>query len=208
LSFIDIARKFAFIHVSKTSSVIEWTWRAACGVRIAVDESRLFRGGLWLGGAHDCARDTRRLQPELWAQSFKVGFVRNPWAWWVSAYFWYNPPRHTGFDFLARYPTFREFLLRWKEWRLKFPWDGYTGFLCDDDGKIMVDYVGRSERLQQDFDMICDRVGFPKTTLPRKTDRRNYREFYDGDDLKRIVYHLSGRDIDLFGYTFDDGGDC
>lgn len=203
MSFFDIDRKFGFVHISKTGSIIEWTWRNYCGVTTKMGESRLFRGGLWIGGAHDDARIMRDLQPFLWGQSYNVGFVRNPWAWWLSAYFWYNEPRHTGFDFVKRFPTFREFILRWQEWRDGFPWQGYHGFLCDDFGNIIVSHVARTENMQQEFDAICDRTGFPKTELPTKTDRRDYREFYDNETKFIVAEFLSRKDLELFPYKFD-----
>lgn len=167
----------------------------------------MFRGGLWIGGAHDDAKAMRDLVPEIWQPSFKVGFVRNPWAWWYSAYYWYNEPRHKGFDFTTRFPTFRDFIMRWPVWRNQFPWSGYHGFLCDEHGSLLVDYVGRSERLQQDFDLICERTGFPQSKLACKPKRDDYRPHYD-DAMKEIVaVHLSRRDLELFPYIFDEAGD-
>jgi len=204
MSFIDTQRNLAFVHVSKTSAAVEWAWRDACSVATAPGESRLMKGPLWIGGAHDCARDMRRLVPELWNPAFKVGFIRNPWAWWYSAYHWYNPPRHSGFDFEQRFPTFREFLLRRAEWRPRFPWDGYRGFLCD-GRKLLVDFVGRTERLQEDFDFICRRTGFPPQIL-RSKERVDYRPMYEDNLMKAAVYDLSRLDIEFFGYTFDNIG--
>jgi hypothetical protein len=176
-------------------------------VKTELGESRLFRGGLWIGGAHDDAATMRSLMPVYWDQSFTVGFVRNPWAWWHSAYYWYNEPRHSGFDFTTRFPTFREFIMRWAEWRPGFPWCGYHGFLCNEYGDVLVDYVGRTERLQQDFELICDKTGFPKSRLACKPSRVDYRPNYD-DEMKAIVATcLSPKDLVLFPYEFDDGGD-
>jgi hypothetical protein len=208
MSFIDMERNFAFVHVSKTSSVIEWCWRDKCGVKTEFGESRLFRKNLWIGGAHDSADFMSSEVPYYWNLSFRVGFVRNPWAWWLSAYYWYNEPRHSGFDFEKRFPTFREFILRWQDWRYKFPWGGYNELLCDRNQRILVDYVGHSERLQQDFDLICEKTGFPKTVLAAKPERRHYRDYYDAETKRVVAEHLSPLDIEIFGLTFEDGGYC
>lgn len=208
MSFIDPVLGMSFVHVSKTSAVVEWTWRAHHAVVTNCGEQRQMVGPLWIGACHDTAMDLARLRADLWMPTLKVGFVRNPWAWWLSAYHWYNMPRHRGFDFEEKYPTFREFILQHEAWRPRFPWDGYSAFLCDRDGGIMVDFVGHTERLQQDFDTICERTGFPRTILPTKTERRNYRDAYDAETKQIVAKHLSRRDIEIFGLTFEDGGDC
>jgi hypothetical protein len=204
MSFIDTKLRFAFIHVSKTSSIIEWTWRSHYNVVTQPGESRIMKGDLWIAGAHDNAGDLILQQPVEWGKAYKVGFVRNPWAWWLSAYHWYNPPRHTGFDFETRFPTFREFILRWQEWKQQFPWGGYTSFLCESWGQILVDRVCRTERLQEEFDDICKRTGFPQQVLPTKGPPIRYQDYYDAQTRRVVERDLSPRDIQTFGYRFDE----
>lgn len=183
MSFIDLDRRISFVHVPKTSAVVEILWR-------------LHEGHVLYCAAHDSAEYLRDRFPGLWNPTVKVGFVRNPWAWWVSAYHWYAFP--------ARYGTFREFLLRRDEWfRKTFPFEGQWRTLCDPDGTLLVDRVGRTETLQEDFDWICDRARAPeiKRTLPTKGPPRNHLDFYD-DELRAIVAEMSARDIGMFGYTF------
>jgi len=40
-------------------------------------------------------------------------------------------------------------------------------FVCGKDKNTIVDFVGRYENLQEDFDFVCSKVGIEKTTLPR-----------------------------------------
>lgn len=62
-----------------------------------------------------------------------------------------------------------------------------------------VDFIGRHERMQEDFDALTDRLGLPRKTLPRVnvasalhyyTDaaRQKVREVY-ADDFTRFGYH-------------------
>ena len=96
-------------------------------------------------------------------------------------------------------------------------------FLYDEAGRLLVDFVGRFERLQADFDVVCARVGIPSTPLPRANRsleegrprsfrelrrwvRRaiwsrershtfpHYTEYYD-DESREYVGHLYRKDV-------------
>jgi len=98
------------------------------------------------------------------------------------------------------YSTFREFLLKRHEWLPWLPTRDQWPMLCDDNGNILVDRVCRTEHLQEEFDWICERVNFPKQTLPSKPERRRYQDYYD-DESRAIVADLAKVDITLFKYT-------
>jgi len=73
------------------------------------------------------------------------------------------------------------------------------------DGKIAVDFVGRFENLQKDFNHVCTVIKRPLVKLPhaQKTDHRPYQEYYD-KVTKAIVEDRYACDIDTFGYCFKD----
>lgn len=152
---------------------------------------------------------------------FTFAFVRNPWDWVLSNYFWNRAltagrwgrwRRRLG---LARdIRTFREahFRRHWEamkrfrrgthaENRFQF------AFLADEAGRLLVDFVGRYERLQADFDTICDRIGLPRVRLPHTNQgrgpRRPYVEYYTDATRDLVASHYK-KDIESFGYRFGD----
>ncbi len=77
-------------------------------------------------------------------------------------------------------------------------------YLVDLHGNQIVDFVGRYESLQADFDHCCERIGLPVQALPhrrRADDRSAYREYYD-DESKALVERHFAADIEAFGYKF------
>jgi hypothetical protein len=79
-------------------------------------------------------------------------------------------------------------------------------------GKLLVDFAGRFEALQQEFDELCLLIGAKprqleqlNRTLGEIDAGRHYSEFYD-DDSREIVSRLYRNDIELFGYRFEHEG--
>lgn len=74
-------------------------------------------------------------------------------------------------------------------------------------GPLEVDFIGRFEKIDEDFDHIAGRLGLD-VSLPRRnagTSRpRDYRQLYT-DRTAEIVAKAYARDIALFGYDFENG---
>jgi len=97
---------------------------------------------------------------------FKFAFVRNPWERMVSEYRWRFPDSRPDFKtFLFKhFPTSDDdcHLSGRDHYRHVLP---QCDFVFDKDGQQLVDFIGRFENLQQDFDHVCHRLALGPTQL-------------------------------------------
>lgn len=75
--------------------------------------------------------------------------------------------------------------------------------LCGADGEVEVDFVGRVETMQADYDAVCERIGIPTRPLDRvnASKRGDYRDYYDQALIDGVADYYR-RDLELFGYQF------
>jgi hypothetical protein len=152
---------------------------------------------------HVAARIVRRHLPRrVYGNCFKFAFVRNPWDRMVSQYHYIlrNPHYHrhrlvksmSSFEQYVRYELSRNKPLQ-------------KDFVTDRRGRLIVDFVGRFERLEDDFAAVCRTLNI-EAVLPHvnRTSHRDYRYYYDQPTIDLVASHFR-EDIDFFGYAFDDG---
>jgi hypothetical protein len=139
------------------------------------------------------------VSPEVWAY-FKFAFVRNPWERFVS----YTAFMHRQDGAFAANPqAAMERVLADPAHRAKIVFQPQHQFICDAEGRIMVDFVGRQETMQASHDAICARIGLPTQALGvvNASTHGPWRDYYT-EALKARVAAVYARDIDIFGYTF------
>lgn len=138
--------------------------------------------------------------PEVWSGYFKFAIVRNPWERFVSyCAFMYRHQQKFQRDPKGTMHA----VLDAPEHRQRIVFQPQSEFLCEPEGQIMVDFVGRHKTLQADYDSICNRIGIPSAQLGRanESDHGPWGEYYD-DMLKARVAELYKRDIEIFDFKF------
>jgi len=169
---------------------------------------------------------------------FKFSFVRNPWTRLLSQYrviqkknYWKFPVRQDyGFsEWCFKSPGeyrrlvcspavfFNRHFRRGTDRghyesqirHLENLWKDQTHWVFDQNGQSLVDYTGRYENLQEDFDQVCRRIG----VSPRRLEHFDIAgevpsagrdlEFHQSfnEDLPAHLDLLFKRDMENFGYS-------
>lgn len=138
------------------------------------------------------------LDREIFDSVFKFTFVRNPWDWQVSLYHYIlDHPENHGHEETKKMGSFRNFVFSRE--KLSFT---QTSCLVDESGNLLVDFIGKFENLNEDFQSICHKVGI-SANLPHinKSKRMGYQDYYDVE-TRDLTARLYAEDIERFGYTF------
>ena len=132
---------------------------------------------------------------------FKFGFVRNPWDRVVSLY----ERKEKGQ--LRDKMTFEQFV----------DWIQYSSATCihsspqryqldwfvDPNGAVIADFIGKFERLDEDWEFVAKKLGISETLPHRRPNprERHYTEYYNTRtrDLIATKFRI---DIEHFGYEF------
>lgn len=148
------------------------------------------------------------LPHEVFEKLFKFAFVRNPWDLQVSSWHHIRRERPHLLTGIEDFPTF----IRWKldperpyQYHIDTSIELQSDYLKDLSGRIIVDFIGRYENLQEDFDQVCRTIGIAPRQLPHKRQAKNrsdYRKYYT-DEIAELVAQRFKPDIEAFGYTFD-----
>jgi hypothetical protein len=144
----------------------------------------------------------KHLPQQVFAEFFKFAFVRNPWDQLASTYFYVLRHReHAQHAFVTSLSGFDDYVA----FRTRHPSAPQKRFVTDDDGALLVDFLGRFEDLAEDFERVCGHLRIV-ARLPHLNagGHRNYRDFYT-DHTAALVEKAFREDIEFFGYTFDSG---
>ncbi len=140
---------------------------------------------------------------------FKFTFVRNPWDRVYSAYTFLiqgglnEQDRNFGEKYLKKFKTFEEFVLNGLEQENIQNWIHFIPqhkFIYDENQNLMVDFVGRFENFENDFNEIAKKINSNTKLkhLNKSKKKKNYMDIYN-DKMIEYVYK---KDIDLLNYQY------
>ena len=149
------------------------------------------------------------LGKNLWNDYFTFSFVRNPWDLMVSSYNWWRQKaeqRTKRFKKDARKISrmdFGQFIhSKYGRYMINERYGNYYDWLCE-HGQIIVDYIGKVENIDQDWDKICRKNDLEYIKMPHinKSVRTSYRDYYN-TKTQKIVTDRFKWGIEKFGYSF------
>lgn len=205
---INHENKFIFIHIPKTGGTsIERALEPNVPLEDPDSHAGHVAGNTLIDGKHWRTQDYQNNFPELFDSYFKFMFIRNPWDRMVSRYEWRRflaPMKFEGerAEKISN-QDFKDFLQ--KQGVEMFEKWCYLDLMKDSNGNLLIDFVGRFENLQNDFDIVCDKIGVPRKQLlnTNHVKRKNYIEYYD-TEAREMVTQGFQRDIEYFGYKFGE----
>lgn len=166
------------------------------------------------------------ISQKLFNSYFKFSFVRNPWSRVVSFH---------KYLYLNRGISFEKFVMEILQKKIDedyFFFFPQIDYVTNENGKIIVDYIGRFESLQEDFNKIKNDCNLKSSTLEHinkseknnsnksieirikrllkpllgynynQPEYKNYQQYYKTNELYDTVMNIYNKDIEQFSYKF------
>ncbi len=222
---ISHTKKFIFIHIYKTAgtSVMDVFLPYCRLIDRLVYENKISRKLIGISGhllgwdddgnkqftgfhMHATAAEIReKMGGSLFDSYYKFVFVRNPFDFLVSLYFYISQDKNHRDHGMVLKMSFLVFL-RW--YTVNNPSHQVDFIVEPHTNKMLVDYIGRFETLEKDITFIQERLGLEvrkgvqhkNPSLKRKS--KNYKDYYN-DEAKNLVENYFQTDLNLLGYNFD-----
>jgi len=146
-----------------------------------------------------------KLEKKQFDSYYKFSFVRNPYDFLVSLYFYSKQFKRDPSRLVFKDMEYKDFLKR----VISNNTASQLDFITDPhDSKLLVDYIGRFETLERDIAIIQERLDIKngrsvKHTNPSfKRKSKDYKAYYD-EESRDLVENNFQRDLDLLGYNFN-----
>lgn len=226
---VSTTRQFVFIHIFKTAgtSVKRAIRRYAMPGWQEHANSVLKRIGIpqfgppSLGDHKTASQLISEIEMREFRRLFSFAFVRNPWDWELSHYRYILRQRgHDSFEEVSALGEFSEYV----RWRCDGRFKSQESFLLH-EGKPVVDFVGRFENLESDFQFVCRKLGIEsRLPLLNHSAQKSWRGLLGINDAankaseaeeqaptyrakyneitQQLIQETYASDIERFGYAF------
>lgn len=212
---ISDSKKFAFIHVPKTggSTISFALHRYSRNYKGPIENTKWgWQIPLHIGPMHDPFSSAKKSIPKDY---YTFAFVRNPFAVLVSGF---KRKRMPDFNGGSMYQNFEHFVEKALDKDVgyifsRFTQYEYLSYNGKTSDKILLNYVGKFETFEEDFDIIASDIGISERykTLPRKnastettdlTNSRDYYKEYYTDKARNLVENVYKKDLEYWEYEF------
>lgn len=160
------------------------------------------------------------IEQEKFESYFKFSFVRDPYK---RVFSFYN---FLGYSKIISLRTFIREVLPKKLKEKDFFFIPQYDYLFNDEGRLLVDYVGRLENIAEDIQKVIQQIGLDRASLPHVNkskgewrrairillnnptfvtrlkfgnDQKSFEAQFDSE-LKQIVSEIYAQDFEAFGY--------
>jgi hypothetical protein len=204
---MDHQNKYIFIHIPKT---------AGTSVAHALQEAQFphtVKGTRFGYKKHTPALTIKQnISNAIWKSHFKFAFVRNPWDLMVSSYCWWLRKGRLFDDSIAQkakqveqFDNFKQFILSdfGRTHINEIKAQDLSHWICDENGAIIINFVGKVENLEQDLEYVFSQLGTscPNLTVSNASQRDTYRTYYD-QETKEVIQNRFNWTIKTFNYEF------
>lgn len=177
------------------------------------------KGGQELLGVHCHAIDLKkhymaRQKEDKFNDMFKFTIVRNPFALILSTYHYVRKFKNHYMHEDAIKMEFKDF----PAYYLKVLEDHKTSrphganrvstlydWITDDDGNVIIDFIGKLENINEDTKYILDKLGLENEAVPfvnvNKMNDKPYRDVYDKETRIFVEKHFA-KDLEYFNYEW------
>lgn len=208
MALISVPHNFIFFHLYK------------CGGNSI---RQVLPPGTEWQGVHCLPRDVEihfknHAKEDKFKEMFKFTFVRNPFDFLLSTFYYAtifkNHFMHKDIKGMDMEQFAKYYLMVIEEHKAPgvrpFGSNKVTGlyqYISDDEGKELVDFVGKLENITQDMKYVFEKIGLPPSSKPMPiknktvTKEAHYRTHYSVAARKFVEKHFE-KDLNYFKYEF------
>lgn len=163
--------------------------------------------GKWFSfGEHDTALQIKNELGEYYSQFRTFAFIRNPYSRLVSSYSFYKNGKPITLGnknpWPARIKTLYARVVPFKFWVLTYPYKSNIEHVVDENGNLIVDFIGTFENLQEDLAKIFHRINL-KVSLDQlqhvnKSKHLSTAKYFTNELFDNAVRKIIQRDLNFY----------